>query len=208
MHVTIVGTGHMARALAIHAQRGGHTATLLGRRGKAEALDVVRGLGEGISAGALGDPLVGDLVVLAVHHPAVADVLARYGDEVAGMTLVDISNPLNETGDGLLEAPAGSAAQETAAAAPGAVVVKGFNHTFASTIELGEVAGMQIDVLIAGDDAEGKAKVAEFARTGGMRPIDAGSLARARELEALGFLHIAIQPSLGAAFASIVKFVA
>lgn len=208
MHVTIVGTGYMGRALAVHAQRGGNTATLLGHRGKAQALDVVRGLGTGIEAGALGDPLTGDLVFLAVPYRAVFSVIDRYGDELAGVSLVDISNPLNDTDDGLLELPAGSAAQEVAAAASGAAVVKAFNHTFASTLELGEVGGMQLDVLIAGDDVTAKGNVAEFARAGGMRPIDAGPLLRARELEALGFLHIVVQRPLGTAFGSAVKFLA
>lgn len=49
---------------------------------------------------------------------------------------------------------------------------------------------------------------AQLIAAGGMRPIDAGSLARARELEALGYLHMAIQPALGTAFASALKVLA
>jgi hypothetical protein len=41
-----------------------------------------------------------------------------------------------------------------------------------------------------------------------MRPIDSGSLARARELEALGLLHMAIQGPLGTHFASAFKVLA
>jgi hypothetical protein len=40
-----------------------------------------------------------------------------------------------------------------------------------------------------------------------MRPIEAGALARARELEALGYLHMAAQAALGSHFASAVKLV-
>jgi predicted dinucleotide-binding enzyme len=40
---------------------------------------------------------------------------------------------------------------------------------------------------------------------GGLRPVDAGPLRRARELEALGILHMAVQPSLGTGYASTVK---
>ena len=46
-----------------------------------------------------------------------------------------------------------------------------------------------------------------LARDGGLRPIDAGRLARARELEALGYLHMAVQPALGTAFGSAVAIV-
>ena len=61
-----------------------------------------------------------------------------------------------------------------------------------------------LDVFIAGDDADAKAMVAALAEDGGLRPVDAGALARARELEALGYLHMAVQPALGTAFGSAV----
>jgi len=208
MHVTIVGTGYMGRALAVHTERARHTATLLGRRGRAEAMDVTRGLRGGIEPGALGDPLTGELVFLAVPYRAVGDVLRRYADAMDGTRLVDVTNPVEQTYDGLVDTPAGSAAEEIAAAASGASVVKAFNHTFASTLELGEVGGMPLDVLYAGDDAAAKALVDEFIRAGRLRPVDAGPLERARELEALGFLHIKLQPSLGTAFGSAIKFLA
>jgi 8-hydroxy-5-deazaflavin:NADPH oxidoreductase len=60
-------------------------------------------------------------------------------------------------------------------------------------------------VLIAGDDAAAKDKVARLASDGGLRPIDVGPLARAQQLEQLGFLHIAVQQPLGLNFASAVK---
>jgi 8-hydroxy-5-deazaflavin:NADPH oxidoreductase len=60
-------------------------------------------------------------------------------------------------------------------------------------------------VLIAGDDEAAKAKVARLAADGGLRPLDVGPLARAQQLEQLGFLHIAIQQPLGLGFASAVK---
>jgi 8-hydroxy-5-deazaflavin:NADPH oxidoreductase len=41
-----------------------------------------------------------------------------------------------------------------------------------------------------------------------LRAIDAGPLARARELEALGYLHMALQQQLGTGFSSAVKVLA
>lgn len=40
---------------------------------------------------------------------------------------------------------------------------------------------------------------------GGLNPVDAGGQNRARELEALGLLHMAIQGSLGTGYATTVK---
>jgi predicted dinucleotide-binding enzyme len=84
-------------------------------------------------------------------------------------------------------------------------VVKAFNTTFAGTLLTGAVAGQPLDVFIAGDDADAEALVSQLARDGALRPIDAGALKRARELEALGYLHMALQPSLGTAFGSALK---
>ena len=47
-------------------------------------------------------------------------------------------------------------------------------------------------MLIAGDDADAKSLLAGIVTAGGLRAIDAGSLRRARELEALGFLQITL----------------
>jgi hypothetical protein len=41
-----------------------------------------------------------------------------------------------------------------------------------------------------------------------MRPIDAGPLTRARELEAAGLLHMTVQGSLGTGFRSALKVIA
>jgi predicted dinucleotide-binding enzyme len=82
---------------------------------------------------------------------------------------VDITNPVNETFDGLVTPPDSSAAQELASTAAGARVVKAFNTTFAGTLIEGRVAGQPLDVFIAGDDDDAKATVAPAPRISGTR---------------------------------------
>jgi hypothetical protein len=212
MDITIIGTGNMARGIASRALAGGNGVTLLGHHGAAEAEslagDLRSGAAAAVTTGGVGDPIATETVVLAVPYAAAGDVVAHYGDQLSGKVVVDITNPLNATYDGLVSTPAGSAAQEIAAAAPGARVVKAFNTTFAGPLVSGEVAGQPLDVLIAGDDGAAKETVQELARGGGLRPIDAGPLARSRELEAIGFEHISLQGSLGTGFASSIKILA
>ena len=86
--------------------------------------------------------------------------------------------------------------------------MKAFNTTFAGTLVDGRVAGHMLDVFIAGDDAGAKQLVSQLAGDSGLNPIDAGPLRRARELEALGYLHISIQQPLGTGYASALKIVA
>jgi NADPH-dependent F420 reductase len=204
MEITIIGTGNMARGIATRALAGGHAVTLLGTEtAKADAL--AHELSGDVRAGQVGDALAGDVVVLAVRYAAVDDVLGRYGDQLEGKVLVDITNPIDVDTFEPLNLDAGSAAQEIAAKARGAKVVKAFNTTFAATLGEGRVAGQPLDVLLASDDEDAKASVAQLVADAGLRPIDAGPLRRAHELEALGYLHIAIQQPLETNYGSTVK---
>ena len=206
MEITIIGTGNMARGIATRALAGGHTVTLLGtEQEKAQAL--AGELAGDVRAGTVGDPISGDVVVLAVWYQALDDVLGRYGDQLAGRTVVDITNPVDPQTYAPLDVEAGSAAQEIAAKAPGAKVVKAFNTTFAGSLVEGQVAGQPLDVFVAADDDEAKAKVREIAESGGLHVLDAGPLAHARQLEGAGYLHMAIQPGIGGTYASALRVV-
>ena len=206
MDITIIGTGNMARGIATRALAGGHAVTLLGTAPeKAEAL--AGELSGDVRAGSAGDPIADDLVVLAVWYQALDDVLARYGDQLAGRTVVDITNPVDPQTYAPLTLAAGSAAQEIAQKAPGAKVVKAFNTTFAGTLVEGGVGGQPLDVFVAADDDEAKARVRELAESAGLRVLDAGPLAHARQLEGAGYVHMAIQPGLGGTYASALKIV-
>jgi 8-hydroxy-5-deazaflavin:NADPH oxidoreductase len=205
MHITIIGTGNMARGIATRALAGGHSVTLLGT--SAEHAQTLAGeLSGDAGSGTVGDPLQGEVVVFAVPYSAVAELLGAYGDQLAGKIVVDITNPLDFSTFTPLDLDAGSAAQEIAAGAPEARVVKAFNTTFAGTLAGGgRVGGQPLDVFLASDDAGAKRTVATLVEDGGMRAVDAGPLARAHELEALGYLHMALQEPLGTGFGSAVK---
>jgi len=209
MEVTIIGTGNMARGIGSRVLAGGHDLTVVGkdsRRAEAVAADIG---GAGIVKTAVtGDPIGGEVVVLAVYYPDARVAAEQYADQLAGKVVVDITNPVNETFDGLVVPPDSSATAELAALAGGARLVKAFNTTFATPLMAGEVADHKLDVLIAGEDDDAKDKVAALARDGGLNPIDAGPLKRARELEAAGLLHIALQNTLGTGFASALIIVA
>jgi len=207
MHITIIGTGNMARGIATRALAGGHTVTLLGTtQDKADQL--AGELSGDVGAGTVGDPLEGDAVVLAVWYQALDDVLARYGDQLAGRVVVDITNPVDPETFQPLDVEAGSAAQEIAQKARGAKVVKAFNTTFAATLVAGEVAGQPLDVFVASDDDDAKDAIRQLAGGAGLRVVDAGPLAHARQIEGLGYLHIAIQGSLGTGYDTAVKVLA
>jgi 8-hydroxy-5-deazaflavin:NADPH oxidoreductase len=213
MNVTIIGAGNMGRGIGHRLVAGGHDVTVVDRDPEeaGRLAEELRGAAQGgatVEAAGPGAQLRGEVVILAVYYPADIEIVRELGDGLAGKVVVDISNPLNQTFDGLATAPGTSAAEEVAAsAATGARVVKAFNTTFAGTLVEGQVAGQPLDVLIAGDDEEAKETVAQLARDGGLRAIDVGPLERARQLEGLGFLGITLQQPLGLNFRSAWKLI-
>ena len=208
MKVTIIGTGNMARAIGTVALAGGHDVTLHGTE-LTKAEELASELGGTAKAATVGDPVGGDVVVLALWYPITREVVERYGVGLDGRVVVDVSNPIDTDAFEPIRPDAGSGAEEVAAAAPNARVVKAFNTTFAGTLAGGgKVAGEPLDVFIASDDDEAKRAVARLAEDGGLHPVDAGPLRRARELEAVGFLHMAVQEPLGTGFGSALKIVA
>ena len=206
MNVTIIGTGNMARGIGSRLLAGGHHVTVLGKK-PADAEEVLKDLGAkgSAKAGQSGDAISDEVVVLAVYYPDAQAALEQYGDALSGKVLVDITNPVKENLDGLVTPPDSSAAQQLGARAHGAKVVKAFNTTFARTLREGRVADESLDVFVASDDVDAKATVSKLIEDGGLRPVDAGPLARARELEAAGLLHMGIQSNLGTGFGSALK---
>src|SRR3954465_1022203 len=173
-HVSIVGKGNMGSAIAAIVTKGGNTVELFGHD------DVDK-------------PVTGEVVVLAVYYPVVAEVVAERGEQLAGKVVVDITNPLNvETFDSLVVPADGSAAAEIAKALPRSRVVKAFNTNFAATLASGTVGDQPTTVLIAGDDTDAKNQLGELVAAAGLRAVGVGSLRRARELEAVGFLQIGL----------------
>jgi 8-hydroxy-5-deazaflavin:NADPH oxidoreductase len=201
--VSIIGSGNMARGIATRALRGGNSVQVIDRdERKAEAL--AEDLDGDVETGTIGAALTGDLVVLAVPYQAAASVVETYADQLGGRVIVDITNPVDfETFDRVVTPPDSSAAEEIARVAPaGAPVVKAFNTTFAGTL----AGDQELDVLIAGNDEDAKAKVASLVDAAGMRAVDAGPLRRAQQLEQAGFLHMALQDSLGTGYRSTLRF--
>lgn len=172
-HISIVGTGSMGQAISGVLTEGGNTVQLLGETDTDQQV-------------------AGDIVVLAVPYPAIDQVLAQRGDQLAGKIVIDITNPVNFETFSLAVPADSSAAAEIASKVPGARVLKGFNTTFAATLNAGTVGPLPTTVLVAGDDTEAKATVLDLISAAGLKGIDAGPLSRARELEALGLLQISL----------------
>jgi hypothetical protein len=186
--ISIIGSGNMATAIGTRAAKHGHTIEFMSRNtAKAQALaDQIR---SGATVGTFGAKPAGDIVIVAVLYAGAVEVVAHYGDALSGKILVDITNPFNADGTGLVTTSGDSVSQQIAAAAPeGTHVVKAFNSIFGGVL----AQDKPLDVLFAGDSAEAKARVAAFLESLGMRPLDAGGLEMAYVLEWAGILLVGL----------------
>jgi predicted dinucleotide-binding enzyme len=203
--ISIVGAGNVARGIATRAIAAGDEVQLIVRdpaKGEALAAD----LGGNVTVSPLGSAITSDLVFLAIPYLVASDVVSALGN-LAGKTLIDATNPLNEEFTGLATAAGTSGAQTIAGLAPQANVVKAFNTVFASNVIAGSKNGQALDLLVAADDANAKAAVVAFAEKTGFRVIDTGALSQAATLEALAWLHMQLQFTRGTNFASAIVIV-
>lgn len=172
--ISIMGKGTMGQAIGSIVRQGGNTVDQLDRQSTS---------------------VQGDIVILAVPYPALSTIVDQLGPELAGKTVVEITNPLDfSTFDRLLVSAGSSATEELAALLPDSSVLKAFNTTFSATLSSGTVGTSMTPttVLIAGDDLEAKLALAQVITEGGLRALDAGPLKRAHELEAIGFEQLVL----------------
>lgn len=207
MRILIIGTGSMGRGISTRLLAGAHDIELYNPdRAKAEALAAELtnddSGGSVRAATELAQAIDGsEVVILASWYGVNLEVARDLADELDGKIVVDISNPLNDSYDGLVTEGGLSAAERISEAlGAGARVVKAFNTTFAPTLVDGDVGGVPLDVFLAGDDEGAKEAVAGLARDGGLNPVDVGGLVRARQLEALALLGITLQSRLDTGF--------
>lgn len=172
-NLTIFGKGNMGLAIGNILTEGGHDVTYIRSADAKQAL--------------------GDVVIFAVGYPAIASIIEKYKAELAGKIIVDITNPLDfSTMDSLVVPVGSSAAEIIAAQLPDAKVIKAFNTNFAATLVTKKVAGAAPTVVLYAGDDEAKAIFAGLFADSGLELIDAGSLKRAQQLEALGFLQLTL----------------
>ncbi|TDD69030.1 NADP oxidoreductase [Actinomadura darangshiensis] len=184
MRIGVLGAGAMADALATQWARAGHEVRI-GARTPEKAVALAGRVGHGASGGTLEEAAgFGDVVLLAVHHEGVPDVLRAAGP-LRGRVLIDCTNPMEPPFERLKTADGPSAARRIADAT-GAHVVKAFNMCHESVWRMTPPAfgGRPLGVPLCGDDEGALAAVRGLVTDLGCVPMDGGGLERAGLLEA------------------------
>ena len=199
MKIAIIGTGHVAAALGRGWAARGHIVTFASRDPAAERVQLLLDeAGPNASAARVADAVGrSSILVLAVPFTAARERLEMAGD-VGGKVIIDCTNPIAPGLRAMFDQST-SGAEQIAAWAPRAKVVKAFNTTGAENMAAPVYDGQASTMFICGDDEMAKAAAAQLAEELGFEVIDAGGLSAARHLEnlALLWIHLARVAGLG-----------
>lgn len=176
MSIGIIGAGAIGAAIARALARSGIEATIANSRGPASLAALVEELGPNLRAGTVREAAQAELVFLAVNWskiPAALDGLGPW----EGRILVDANNPIEAPAFRPFDLGGLSSSEVVARLAPGARLVKGFNHLRPALLAGNPRAeGGQRLLFLAGDDAGAKARVAQLVERVGFGAIDLGGL--------------------------------
>jgi len=184
------GTGDQGRGLARRLAMAGNR-VIIGSRDAGRAAAAADSVGSPPQVtGAANEEAAraADLVIAAVPWEGHADLLARLAGALQGKIVVDCVNPIafDARGAYAIPVPEGSAAQQAAAVLAGSTVVGAFHHVSAVLLLDPEVAELDLDVLVLGDDRPATDLVQALAeRIPGVRGVYAGRLRNCGQVEAL-----------------------
>lgn len=182
------GTGEQGRGLARRFALAGNP-VIIGSRSHDRAQAVAREIGDGARGLANRDcARAADLVIAAVPWEGHSELLSGLAAELAGKIVVDCVNPLGFDKRGAYPLPVseGSAAEQAAAVLPDSTVVGAFHHVSAVLLLDPEVAELDLDILVLGDDREATDLVQALAALlPGARGVYAGRLRNCGQVEAL-----------------------
>ena len=189
MRIGVIGIGMVGGTLGRRWAREGHEVLFGVREPSSEKVGrLLADSGENARAGTVAEAAAsGEVVVLATPWGGTEDAVRHAGD-LTGKVLLDCTNPLKPDLSGLAGDPSG--AEQVAAWAPGAKVVKIFNTTGFKNMDDPRFGDDQATMFYCGDDAEAKKVAATLAEGLGFEAVDAGPLAEARSLEYLALLWI------------------
>jgi len=195
--IAVIGAaGNMGSAIARSLSAGNNRLLLLGNhKEKVDTLvNSIRQQNVSADVESLDCPTTAaweaDIIILAVPYQAEKELAAKLKDVTNTKIVISISNPLNESYDGLVTDPSTSAAEQLQQLLPNAKVVKAFNTTFAADFASPIIDGRQVDSLIAGNDPAALRTVADLVGNAGFNPVIAGNLAVSQTLERMALLMI------------------
>jgi predicted dinucleotide-binding enzyme len=178
MEIGTIGAGDLAQAFAKRVIRAGYEVKLSNSRGPESLREIAMQLGRGATATTREVAVACEMVLLAVPWDNVPETLASL-PKWKNQILIDGVNPFHGKAGGFTPANVGnlSTSQFVAALAPGARVVKAFNHMLVPNIgDDPSMKGAKRVAFISADDDDAKKRVHTLLCHCGYSVIDLGGL--------------------------------
>src|SRR6266851_4121015 len=167
MEIGTIGAGDFAQAFAKRALKAGHKVKISNSRGPASLREIVDQLGPEATAATKEEAAACEMVLLAVpwdNAPGTLASLPKWNNQI----LIDGTNHFHGKAGDFTPADIGnlSTSQLVAALAPGARVVKAFNHMIVPNLEADPVVnGARRVAFVSADDEDAKKSVEDLLET-------------------------------------------
>lgn len=201
MKIGILNAGNIGGRLARAWAAAGHELVIAkdGENRKLEPL--LAELGDKARLGTIREAAeFGEVVLFSVYWPRVEAVLGEAGAALDGKVVIETMNPLGVTADlkhfhDLDFMARSSTAEDLQSQIPTARVVKAFSTLAAPVLEASawSTSPVKPNVFYASDDGAAGEASRRLIADAGFKPVNAGPLASARQIEQLGILihHVA-----------------
>ena len=178
MQIGTIGAGALAQAFAKRVLKAGFNVKISNNRGPESLREIVNQLGRGATAVPKEEAAACEIVLLAVPWDNLTETLAGL-PQWKNQILIDGVNPFHGKAGSFSPAEVGnlSTSQFVAALAPGARVVKAFNHMLVPNLEADPVVnGAKRVAFISADDDSAKKRVRSLLEECGYSVVDLGNL--------------------------------
>lgn len=191
MKIGFIGAGMIGKAVSTQLAKAGHDVLVSNSRGPESLRDTFEPLG--VTVGTVDEAVARDVVFLAVAWRNIPAALG--GVDLSGKILVDTNNPIVMPGFTRADTGGKTSSEVIADLAPGAHVVKAFNHMLFSSYDDGPMVDGSPKLLFHSSDHDDAHSVAETLISDlGYVPINLGALV------AGGALHESPGPLAGRTF--------
>jgi 8-hydroxy-5-deazaflavin:NADPH oxidoreductase len=183
MNISIIGAGAIGSAIARKLARNGIAATIANSRGPQSLQALTDELGPHIKAVSLKEAAQADMVIVAVSWVRLADAMKDLGPW-NGRILVDANNPVEIPSLRPVDIGGRASSDVVAELAPGARVVKAFNHLDAQILDSDPQGdGGRRVAFVSGPDLEAKKAVADLIERVGFASVDLGGANEGRQVQ-------------------------
>lgn len=178
----IIGAGNIAKAVAAHLLKAGHSVTLGSRKAPSSLQETISLLGAGAKAGTILEASQADIVILALPWKEIYKLtnLTDWSNKIVIVATNHFISPDMQVAD-IGDKTSSEVVEEYL---PGAHIVKAFNTLYFKVLEADpkESIGKRV-LFISGNYAEEKQEVKTIIETLGFAVIDLGTLAAGGKLQ-------------------------